>query len=246
MSDVLSAQGVVAVSRANLPADPFEAFKLDLESLFEEAGNFLDGEPIANQAQADDVSALVNRLRKSIGGADDARKEEKRPHDEAAQAVQDKWIPTINRARLALTTAKNALAAYLSDQEAAQRAAAQALQEEANQKAEAAAQAARDAKPDDLAGQTTARAKMLVADEARKAAEKADKARPQAKGGERAVGLRSRWTAILTDSVAALKHYRMCQPEALKAWLAEQAQRDVNAGARAIPGFTINEERKAV
>lgn len=230
----------------NQPPDPFEAFKLDLESLYDEAGNFLDGQPIENQQQADDISALVNRLRKSIGGADEARKEEKRPHDEAAQAVQDKWIPTINRARLALTTAKNALAAFLSSQEAAQRAAAQALQEEAIRQAEAAALAQSQARPDDLAGQTTARARMLVADEARKAAEKADKARPQAKGGERAVGLRSRWTAILTDPCAALKHYREKQPAELKAWLTEQAQQDVRAGARTIPGFEIKEEKVAV
>ena len=61
----------------------------------------------------------------------------------------------------------------------------------------------------------------------------------------RAVSLRSRWIAVLSDSAAALRHYREHQPAALKAWLTEQAQRDVNAGARDIPGFTIDEERVA-
>lgn len=247
MSDVLSAQGVVAISRANLPADPFEAFKLDLESLYEEAGNFLDGEPIANQKQADDVSALVNRLRKSIGGADDARKEEKRPHDEAAQAVQDKWIPTINRARLALTTAKNALAAFLSDQEAALRAAAKALQEEANRQAEAAAQAAEQARPDDLARQTTARVLHEQADIARKAAEKADRARPQAKGGERAVGLRkATYRAEITNPTLfarwAWEHRRGEMLTCLDTIAQLEAKQP-----RPIPGIMFHEEeRKAV
>lgn len=229
----------------NLPSDPFEAFKLDLDDLFSEASNFLDGQPIETQQQADDMSALVNRLRKSIGGADEYRKAEKKPHDDAAAAVHAKWMEPIGRARIALETARKALAAYLIPQEAAQRVAAQALQEEANRQAEAAAQAAANLKQGDLAGETAVRAKMLVADEARKAAAKADKARPMAKGGERAVSLRSRWTATLSDSVAALKHYREHQPAELKAWLTEQAQRDVNAGARVIPGFHVEETKTA-
>lgn len=229
----------------NRPDDHFEAFKMDLDDLFDEAKNFLDGSPIETQQQADDVSALVNRLRKSIGGADEYRKAEKKPHDDAAAAVQQKWLPTINRAKLALNTAKTALARFLSDREAEQRAAAQALQEEANRQAEAAAQAAANVRPDDLAGQTTAKARQIIAIAALKAAQKADKARPMAKGGERAVSLRSRWTASLADPVAALKHYRDKQPAELKAWLTEQAQRDVNAGARAIPGFHVEETKTA-
>ena len=230
----------------NLPPDPFEAFKLDLESLYEEAGNFLDGEPIANQAQADDVSALLNRLRKSIGGAEEARKAEKKPHDDMSAAVQKKWVPVIDSAKLAAETAKKALASFLVSQDEAQRAAAQAAFEEARKQAEAAAQTAQVANPDSLADQTAVRVRQENAAAALKLAQKLDKARPQARGGERAVGLKTRFTAILTDPVAALKHYRERQPEALKEWLAEQGQRDVRAGAREIPGFTIEPVKGAV
>src|SRR3546814_11143733 len=64
-------------------------------------------------------------------------------------------------------------------------------------------------------------------------------------GGSRAIGLRTYYTAELVDPVAALKHYKQAQPEALKAWLLAQGQTDVSAGKRAIPGFAIKDDRRA-
>jgi hypothetical protein len=228
----------------NAPADPFEAFSLHVDDLFLEASNFLDGEPIATDGQAEAVSILLNRLRKAGNDADEARKVEKKPHDEAAKAVQTKWKPLIDRVDLAVSTAKNALAPFLKAKEDAQRAAAQAAFEEARQKALAAAHT--QAAPDDLAGQAVAKIRGEEAAAALKAAQRLDKAKPQARGGERAIGLRSVFTPALTDACAALKHYRANQPDELKAWLLNQAEKDVRNGARSIPGFTITEERKAV
>src|SRR3546814_5281822 len=71
------------------------------------------------------------------------------------------------------------------------------------------------------------------------------KAKAHASGGSRAIGLRTYYTAELVDPVAALKHYKQAQPEALKAWLLDQGQKDVSAGKRAIPGFAIKEDRRA-
>src|SRR3546814_9883754 len=65
-------------------------------------------------------------------------------------------------------------------------------------------------------------------------AAKADKTKAHASGGSRAIGLRTYYTAELVDPVAALKHYKQAQPEALKAWLLDQGQKDVSAGKRAI------------
>ena len=78
-----------------------------------------------------------------------------------------------------------------------------------------------------------------------KEAGRAGKAKAHATGGERAIGLRSRWDTVLVDPVAALRHYRNRQPDALKQWLLEQAEADVRAGQRTIPGFTITERRIA-
>src|SRR3546814_20105519 len=78
---------------------------------------------------------------------------------------------------------------------------------------------------------------------AREAA-KADKTKAHASGGSRAIGLRTYYTAELVDPVADLKHYKQAQPEALKAWLLDQGQKDVSAGKRASPGLAITEARR--
>lgn len=236
----------VAAIGHNAPPDPFQAFSLHLDDLDEQARQFLDGTPIASEQQAEDVSRLLNMLRKAANDADDARKEEKRPHDEAAKAVQSKWKPLLERVDLAASVAKRALAPWLTAKEAEQRAAAEAAAQEARDKAEAAAKAAESVHASDLAGQTTVRVLRENAAAATKAAELLDKKPVQARGGERAVSLRSVWTPALSDAPAALKHYRETQPDALKAWLLDQARQDVRAGKRQIPGFTITEEKVAV
>jgi hypothetical protein len=87
-----------------------------------EARNYLDGEPIANEDQAKRYPALLNRLRRVANDADDARKDEKRPHDEAAKAVQAKWKPILDKADLwRQPTAKQALAPWLQQVEEKQR-----------------------------------------------------------------------------------------------------------------------------
>jgi hypothetical protein len=231
---------------SNQPTDPFEAFSLHIDDLFDQAQQFLDGKPIENEQQAEAVSRILNMVRKAGNDADDARKAEKKPHDDAAKAVQSKWKPILDKVDLAASVAKRALAPWLTAKEAEQQAAAQAAAQEARDKAEAAAKAAEQVRPDDLAGQTTVRVlRENAADLARKAT-RLDKKPVQARGGERAVSLRSVWETALVDPVAALKHYRERQPEELKAWLLSQAERDVRAGARTIPGFTVTEARVAV
>jgi hypothetical protein len=234
----------MATLLANAPADPATLFREEIDDLLLEARNYLDGEPIENETQADAVSSLLNRLRRVSKDADDARKVEKKPHDDAAKAVQAKWTPIIAKADLAASTAKEALAAWLRAVEEKQRAEAEAARAEAERLAQIAAEA--HARADDLQSAEDAERLLKAADAARKDAAKADKAKAHAKGGERAVGLRSVWTPTLTDACAALKHYRERQPELLKQWLVEQAERDVRAGARSIPGFEVTEARVAV
>lgn len=230
---------------ANAPADPAVLFAEEVEDLLLEARNFLDGEPIANEQQAEAVSSLLNRLRRVSKDADEARKIEKKPHDDAAKAVQAKWTPIIGKADLAASTAKQALAPWLRQVEERQRAEAEAARVEAERLARAATEA-HQASTGDLQAREEAERLLAAAGEAQKAATKADKQKAHAKGGERAVGLRSVWTPTLTDSCAALKHYRERRPEDLKSWLVEQAEQDVRAGARSIPGFEVTEARAVV
>jgi hypothetical protein len=231
--------------RTNAPADPATLFKEEIDDLLLEARNYLDGEPIANEEQAEAVSSLLNRLRRVAKDADEARKVEKKPHDDAAKAVQTKWTPIISKAELATSTAKQALAPWLRQLEEQQRREAEVARQEADRIAQIAAEAHAKASGNLEAAEDAERL-LKAAQGLQKEAARAEKQKAHAKGGERAVGLRSVWTPTITDSCAALKHYRERNPEGLKAWLVEQAEKDVRAGARSIPGFQVTEARVAV
>jgi hypothetical protein len=234
----------MATLLSNAPADPATLFKEEVDDLLLEARNYLDGDPIANEQQAEAVSSLLNRLRRVSKDADAARATEKKPHDDAAKAVQAKWKPLIDKADLAATTAKQALAPWLQQVEEKQRAEAEAARIEADRLAQVAREA-REGASGNLEAAEDAERLLKVAAGAEKFAAQADRARPLATGGERAIGLVDKFTPELTDSCAALKHYREHQPDALKAWLLDQAEKDVRAGSRTIPGFTIHHERVA-
>ena len=238
------ATAIAEVGHNNPP--PLETWKLHIEDLLAEAQSFLDGEPVANQDQADSIGKLLGMLREARRGADEQRKIEKKPHDDAAKAVQAAWNPILERVEMAESVAKRALAPFLMAEEARKRAEAEAaraeaerIQREAQEAARAAAQSA------NLAQREEAERLAKEAEKANSAANKAEKAKPLAAGTGRSVGLTSVWTATLVDPVEALKHYRANQPAALKEWLSDQAQKDVRAGVRAIPGFDIVEERRA-
>lgn len=235
----------MATLLSNAPAEPSVLFAEEVEDLLLEARNWLDGEPITNEQQAEAVSSLLNRLRRVSKDADDARKAEKKPHDDAAKAVQAKWVPIIDKATLAATTAKQALAPYLQAIEEQQRKEAEAARLEADRLAEIARTAHQQASGN-LEANEDAERLLKAAAAAEKDAAKAAKQKANVKGGERATGLRSVWSPTLTDPCAALRHYRERQPDELKQWLQEQAERDVRAGARSIPGFEVTEARVAV
>ncbi len=229
---------------ANAPVDPAVLFSEELDDLLLEAHNFLDGEPIANDQQADAVSSLLNRLRRVSKDAEDARKIEKKPHDDAAKIVQAKWSPIIAKANLASDTAKDALAPWLRAKDVHQRAEAEAARIEADRLAQVAAEA-RGAAAGNLQAQEDAERLLGAAKAAQQHADRTEKLKAHAKGGERAVGLVDVFTPVLTDPVAALRFYKEREPEELKLWLVEQARKDVRSGVRSIPGFTIEHERKA-
>lgn len=234
----------MATLLANAPADPAVLFAEEVEDLLLEARNYLDGEPIANEEQANAVSSLLNRLRRVSNDADDARKAEKKPHDDAAKEVQAKWRPIIDKADLAVSTAKHALAPWLQQVEEKQRREAEIARLEADRLAQIAREAHAEASGN-LTATEDAERLLKAADGAQKHAARAEKAKPLATGGERAIGLVDRFWPVLTDPVEALKHYRTADPDALKEWLLEQARADVRSGVRAIPGFEIEHERIA-
>jgi hypothetical protein len=101
-----AASAAIAIPGHNNPPTPFDECERKVFDLFDEAKNFLDGEAITTQDMADAVSKLLDMIRKAKKEADDFRAAEKKPHDDAAKAVQEKWKPLITRCDLAADAAR--------------------------------------------------------------------------------------------------------------------------------------------
>ena len=224
---------------------PDIAIDMAIDDLMEEAKNFADGEPISTQGQADAVAKILTDMKALKKTANDTRAAEKKPHDDAGKAVQAKWLPIINKADTSINTLNVLVTAWLEKVAAAQRAEAERLRAEAEQAAQEAARLAATAQEGDLSATLDIEAARAKAAKAEKIANKAGNQKAHVHGGGRAMALRTSWEAEMVDPVAALKWAKERHPEELKAWLLQEAQRDVNAGVRSIAGFKITAVRKA-
>ena len=66
----MAAAAAVAEIGHNNPPDPFTAIKVHIDDLMTEARNWCDGAPVETQAQADEVSRLVEMFREARDAAD--------------------------------------------------------------------------------------------------------------------------------------------------------------------------------
>lgn len=228
----------LAIGGNNPPA--FDGFSLALDDAYDTAKDFLDGKPIENQGQADAIGRIMGEVRKLKKDADEARKEEKRPHDEAGAAVQTKWRPLLDRADTILTAAQRPLTVFLEKLQAEQREAETKAREEAAQKAAEAVEASRAAEGS-VEAIEHARALEKEADKAAKDAAKLGKTKAHVAGMGRAIGLRSHQVATVTCARDLLNHIARHDPEPLKAWLGDYAQKALPSQ---LPGVTIETERK--
>lgn len=232
-------------------ATPFDLIAEHLEGLISEARNFADGEPVANQGQADAVSALIESLRIAAKDADAERVRENEPHDKAKAAVQAKYAPLIadpknknpGKVWTAIAALKACLQPFLAKLDAEKREAERIAREAADKAAKDAAEAMRAAAANDMAGRERAEALVNDAEAAQKAADAAAKDKAHATGGSRAMGLRSVWTAKLTDPQVAAGFFWKQDATAFNAFLQKLADEEVRAGKRSIPGFEITEAR---
>lgn len=64
-----------------------------IDDLYETAKDFADGEPIASQEMHDTITEIREKLHAAGKEADALRVEEKKPHDDAAAAVQAEFNP---------------------------------------------------------------------------------------------------------------------------------------------------------
>jgi hypothetical protein len=81
----------------NLPpgADNFEWLRENIEDLSKLATARLEGAPVTEQTEADKISNLADQLSEFWKKADEARKAERQPYDEALKEIQVKWSPLL-------------------------------------------------------------------------------------------------------------------------------------------------------
>lgn len=232
---------------ANFPPSPLALVTERVNGLYDEAKNWLDGAEIENQAMADGVAKLLRLISEAEKDAKAAHDADKAPHLEAGRAVDAAYKPVKEKAALAKSAAKAALAPWLIQQEEEKRKTAEEVRRRADEALAAAASAVRSADHANLA-EIEAAEQALV--DARKLERKAGRAEKDKAGAGvdigRAVSLRTRYVAHMISAGEALTHYRLTEPQALKDFLQGLADRDVRAGKHTIPGFSVEAERSAV
>lgn len=224
---------------------PFERAEAEVILLFDQAKGFLDGEPIANQKQADAIGLLDSMIMKARKAADELRIEEKRPHDEAAKAVQEKFKPLLTRCDLARDACKQALTPYLRKLEEEKRAKAEETRKAAEEERRKAQESMQAAHRYDLEAREAAETQLKQAEEAEKAARRAEKDKAHVTGAGRAKGLRTTYRPEVTDYTAFARHLWTNHKEEYQEFLDGMAAKLVGRGVRGetVPGLKVHEEK---
>lgn len=233
-------------------ATPFDLIAEDAQSWIDEARHWADGKPVETQDQADAVSAIIEALRQSAKAADEQRKDENKPHDDAKVAVQAKYAPLFadpktkapGKVYAATDALKACLLPYLQEQDRIKREAEDKARQEAEEAQRVAQEAMQAAQASDLAAREAAEALAERAEVAQADAKAASKDKAHALGGSRAMGLRTKWTAKVTDYRLAARHFWQTNPEAFNAVIEKLAADDAREGRRSpIPGVEFVEEK---
>lgn len=234
----------------NNPPSPFDEIKARIEDLYVEAKQWLDGEPVTTQDQANALNTLETRIREAAKEAEALRKSEVKPFDDAKAEIQERFNTLIGETKtvtgktvMAIAAIKGALKPYLLELDRIQREAAAKARAEAEKAEQAALVAMQTRSADNLAEREEAERLLAEAKALDAAASKAEDAKAHAKGEGRATGLRSVWKAQIDVPSKAAAWTWSVHREELMAFVQSLADRDVRAGVRAIPGFTIIEEK---
>jgi DNA repair exonuclease SbcCD ATPase subunit len=236
------------IGHNNPPKTPYEQSKERIEELYAEAKNWLDGEAISTQEQADEIQRLLREIQKAEKEADERRKVEVKPFDDGKAEVQARYNPLIQKDRglsqVAVGACKSALAHWLRKLEEEQRKAAEEARKKAEELQRQAQEAIRKRDAANLAEREAAEALLADAAIAEAQAKKAEKARPVAKGEGRAAGLRTYYRPEITDYRAFASYVWTNHMGDLSPMLDELAKRYVDAGKRALPGVVIHEDKR--
>lgn len=240
------AEAPAATLGHNNPPTPFDEASDKVDSLFEEAGHWLDGAEVG-EAEAEKIAELIRSLEACGRQLEKMRITEKKPWDDGAKEVQARYKPVAAKVDLAISTARKAVTPFLAAREREQQAEATRLRVEAENAVKAAQEALRSTNAGDeadLAKRQQAEALVDHAKDMERIAKKAEAVKSQIKNeGGRAIGLKTVYTAIVSDPNAFAKYLWMTSPGSYSDFLQAQAQRYVTLGRRDIPGITVTEEK---
>lgn len=97
--DPYNARATAQPGHNNPPTSAYETIKQEIEDLFGEAKNFADGEAIDSQVLADAVTELHDKLHEAGKRADEVRKDEAKPHDDAKAEIQTRYNKLIGNTK---------------------------------------------------------------------------------------------------------------------------------------------------
>jgi hypothetical protein len=244
----------LAVIGHNNPPEPtpFDVSTVEVSDLTTEARNWLDGAAVQSAAEAEAVAKLLDLFRQAEKRIDERRKTEAEPHDRAKAEIQARYHALIGNTKagrglipVAVEACKKALAPWLQAEEARKREEAEAARKAAERAAERAREAFQAAPVTDLAGRLEAERLAGEAKQAEALAKDAEGSKAAARGGARAVTLRTVYRAEVTDRRAFLNWVAANRADELTGMLQGLAERLCSASVRDLPGVTYHEERRA-
>lgn len=237
---------VTQIGHNNPPEEtPFDIASRQIDDLYLEATNWADGVEVTTQDGADDLNRLINGLRDARKYADEARKAEKKPHDDAGKEIQQRYKPLLEKVDRAKKSLKAVLTPYLQKLEQEKIEKERLEREKADLARQEAEEAIRASQPTDLAAREEAESLIIKAKEQQKIADSVSKQKTLAQGGGRATGLRTKRVVEVSDYRALASHIWSQDFPALAEFLDNYAAQKVRTGALSLPGCEITEERVA-
>ena len=246
----------------NLPPETdatFDQLSARTSALVENANRWIEERPeLGNEAEAEKAGDFLDQLRKQSREIEAERKARKKPHSEAATAVDSKYNPLKRPVEIAGKFIKEKLTVWLEKQDAIkeeERRAAEAVARKAQEEADRAAQEA---------AEKVSVENVVAAEDAQKRAEDAQRAERRTQAGPkvasayggRSKSLRTRTVVEIEDAtkIPAKVLRRLCARVYVTEALQRAVREDVSAysektedGGRAstVPGIIIREERSA-
>jgi len=225
----------------NLPPEPIDV-DAEIQELIANANRWAERYPVVETEEVAELALdNLDKLKAHRAQYEALRKEEKRPFDEGAKAVQQKWLPRLERLDACLEVFDSLRVGWLRLKDARLRAQREAAEREAAEAQRQADQLAEQAK----AGGHGTVTNLINATEATQEAERkrqvaaAIPRRAQASGalGGRTHSLRTVWLANVVSIEKAFEHYKARKE--VKELLNRLANADARAGIKKIPGCYV-------